>query len=353
VSIGQLSQSERLLTPYHHIDPGFINRRLCFSVFGQPLVQFFNEHRRDGDDHWTRLANDHLLVELVLHACNGSAVPTLGEVLSEEPPRRRLWCSTERLQGNPAVYDGGRLRNRILLPYEFDREVFLEFNASHIVADTGRSEMASENVVSIVAGVHRVTEREVECRPVIMGAPSFDHPANGEVGAHLSWYAWDVFEILPDDIAEFSQLVEVNPSAEEWSAAMAAIPEAHVKLAFSQILGELTRKDWGGEQADHFSAGVRVGSERLTAAFLLKGPATFREMTPEMLGKRADQIYRLASTPAKLLVLQHAHAIGEAVRATLRAFAVSPAHPRRYCLIDGRDTYRILKAYGKLPLEAG
>ena len=30
------------------------------------------------------------------------------------------------------------------------------------------------------------------------------------------------------------------------------------------------------------------------------------------------------------------------------AFAYNPAHIRRYCLIDGKDTYRILKAYGCL-----
>jgi hypothetical protein len=91
-----------------------------------------------------------------------------------------------------------------------------------------------------------------------------------------------------------------------------------------------------------------LGGKRLTAAFLLKGPANFREMTPDMLGRRADQIYRLAQTPANLLVVQHCHQIGEAVRATLRAFAVAPHDPRRYCLMDGHDTYRLLKACGKL-----
>jgi hypothetical protein len=34
------------------------------------------------------------------------------------------------------------------------------------------------------------------------------------------------------------------------------------------------------------------------------------------------------------------------VRKTLRAFAVMPGRARRYCLIDGRDSLRLLNAYG-------
>jgi hypothetical protein len=113
-------------------------------------------------------------------------------------------------------------------------------------------------------------------------------------------------------------------------------------------LGDLPKSDWGGEQHDHFSASLHLQGKRLTAAFVLKGPANFREMTLDLLGKRADQIYRLATSTAPLLVVQHAHDIGEAIRGTVRAFAVSPHHPRRYCLIDGKSTYKVLKAYDKL-----
>jgi hypothetical protein len=66
------------------------------------------------------------------------------------------------------------------------------------------------------------------------------------------------------------------------------------------------------------------------------------------LGKNNDQIYRLAQEPAQLLVVQHCHDILPPVRATLREFAVSPGATRRYCLIDGRDSLRLLAAYDKL-----
>ncbi len=89
-------------------------------------------------------------------------------------------------------------------------------------------------------------------------------------------------------------------------------------------------------------------SSSANPAILSWAYARFREMTPDLLGARADQIYRLQCTPAQLLIVQHCHQIGEAVRAMLRAFVVTPHNPRRYCLIDGKETYRILKAYGEI-----
>jgi hypothetical protein len=66
------------------------------------------------------------------------------------------------------------------------------------------------------------------------------------------------------------------------------------------------------------------------------------------LGKNADQIYRLNCTPCDIMIIQHSHKIGEAVSATVQAFASLSSPKRKYCLIDGRDTFRILKAYDKL-----
>ncbi len=66
------------------------------------------------------------------------------------------------------------------------------------------------------------------------------------------------------------------------------------------------------------------------------------------LGKNNDQIVRLSHEPAEVLFVQHSHEIMSPVRETLRAFCVQPSNPRRYCLIDGRDSLRLLVAYGLL-----
>lgn len=68
-------------------------------------------------------------------------------------------------------------------------------------------------------------------------------------------------------------------------------------------------------------------------------------MTLNHLGKKNNQIIRLAHEPAQILIIQHSHDIGPDVRETLRAFAVQPSNPRRYSLIDGRDSLRLLQAY--------
>ena len=130
---------------------------------------------------------------------------------------------------------------------------------------------------------------------------------------------------------------------------MRSLSEAKVKEAFNSLFSEPTKKDWGGESDDHFSANISVRGQRRTAAFLLKGPAQFREMTLDMCGTRADQIHRMVDSDADISVVQHAHLIGAVVRRTLRALTVRPGcSQRKYCLIDGQATYRILKAHSLL-----
>jgi hypothetical protein len=127
---------------------------------------------------------------------------------------------------------------------------------------------------------------------------------------------------------------------------MKAISEAAFKSCLAELLGDSVEKDWGGEQCDYYSAHLHLKGRRVAAAFLLKGPANFRPMGLNHLGKNNDQIVRLSHAPADILVVQHSHDILPPVRETLRAFAVQPSRPRRYCLIDGRDSLRLLDAYG-------
>ena len=116
------------------------------------------------------------------------------------------------------------------------------------------------------------------------------------------------------------------------------------------LLGEtVIPKDWGGEECDIFSSNLSVDGKRYSAAFLLKGPAKFHEMTLADCGKNADQIYRLFNTPADVFIVQHCHKITPSVRKTVEAFAL--AQYSRSCMftfIDGYDTARILHSNGLL-----
>jgi hypothetical protein len=165
-------------------------------------------------------------------------------------------------------------------------------------------------------------------------------------------------QILPSNVEEhvdtidsFSRVrTEPRPQQADLSV-LRAIPEAAVKAAFGRILGEQsTPKDWGGEKSDLFSAHVVVGGVRKSAAFLFKGPSKATPMTVRHLGANGDQILRLCSEPAELLVIQHCNEVKPEVRELLRVVANQISRPRQYCVIDGYDTLRVLRAYSECGL---
>lgn len=338
------------MNPYHHIDPGFINYRKCYSTFGRKFIELYNKHSNKGSDHLAKLENDHLMVDLALKFCLEKNVKSLGDSLID-PEEGVLISSTDTLEGTKEVYTKKRVRNRVLLPYDYDKEIYLEFGTEHFVADTGRTEQTQKAAISIIGQIRKVDNDTIIIYPLIMGGPTFMHPSNDCLSMdldELELRGLDLYENFAEDIDEFSESRNVeDPPPEEWMKYMRKTSEDSIKKCFCEIISDVPKKDWGGEQDDIFSVSIHLGGKRVPTAFLLKGPSQFREMTPDLLGKHADQIYRLSSTPARLLVVQHCHSIGEAVRAMLRAFSVTPHDPRRYCLIDGKDTYKILKAYGK------
>jgi hypothetical protein len=343
---------ERSKSLYHHIDPGFVNHRLCYNVIGAKGIELFELRRRREDDHWANLANDHLLTNIVLTTLGRDKAPSLGELI-QHPIEGARFSSTEEVLGNPAIYDLDRLTNRIRLRFRHQSRVLLEYDKKKVTSDTLHSELASGGVLSIAGMIKQVRGRSIHVAPIIMGSPWLEHPLNETAGvdlAQLMWLGHNFFELLPGDIDEFSRIEEIPDKIEiaEWHGYMREMPEAEVKKKIAALLNDSVQADWGGEQEDHFSSHLHLSGRRVTASFAFKEPAKFREMTPAMLGKNGDQIYRLAATPAHVLVLQHCHDVGTAVRETLRRFAVAPHNPRHFCVMDGRDTYRLLKAYGML-----
>lgn len=352
MSIADVAPELRTSEAFHHIDMGFVNRRLCLTALGAPGREYYQKNASDSDNHMARLGNDHLLVTMLEDLCEHNGAPTLLEAL-EAGGVRHVFRSTEKLSACPEIYEAERVEHSVELPIEFDKPVVISYHTKHIVSDTGQmtlAEGAGEGYVqSIIGRLHNESDR-YRIEPLVIGAPWFDHPRNGGNCGELMWLGQDFGEILPEDIDQFEAMKGVDvTSAEEWQEAMSKIPERVVKESLASILLEPTKKDWGGETDDHFSGNVSISGRRKSAAFLLKGPTNFREMTLEMMGKRADQIYRLTRTSADIYVVQHSHLIGDAVRGTLRALSIYPGGTKKYCVIDGLATYRIMKAYGKLP----
>ena len=140
---------------------------------------------------------------------------------------------------------------------------------------------AAEGHVNSIVGLLHDRGAAYVIEPMLIGAPWFDHPRNGEDSETLMWHGQDFGEILPEDIEQFSKMKEVEiEQLEDWVTVMRSLSEEQVKNSITRLLREQSKRDWGGEPDDHYSGNVSIGGRRKTAAFMFKGPGTgFREMT--------------------------------------------------------------------------
>jgi hypothetical protein len=210
------------------------------------------------------------------------------------------------------------------------------------VGDTLRLYLYKGTTISLVAQLYEVENDVIIFEPLVMGFPLLLSDSNN-LDFDILWWGNSFFENFVEDFDEFSKVSDIPVPSD--SEPMKFISESAFKKCLAMILGDHTQNDWGGEASDYFTSHLHLKGNRVTGAFLLKGPHNFKPMGLNHLGKNNDQIVRLSHEPAGVLIVQHCHDILPPVRETLRAFAVQPSNPRRYCLIDGRDSLRLLYAY--------
>lgn len=216
------------------------------------------------------------------------------------------------------------------------------FNAARVTSDSSLSNLSRQYHAFVAAFVRDVTQNEVTIRPVVIA----DRGKN--VAGGMSELRNDL-RVWPRSVDAFKDVDFSARLSKEDLRILRDVPEEAVKVALLDILGEPEHmKDWGGEQCDIWTDRITIDGGRHQAAFALKGPAKFHPMTVSDLGKNGDQIARLAHTAADLLVVQHCHTIKPKVIEMLRTYAMKPGHVRRYMALDGYDTLRILKHFGKV-----
>jgi len=129
--------------------------------------------------------------------------------------------------------------------------------------------------------------------------------------------------------------------------------EDSVQTALERILSvPFHKKDWGGELNDLYTANMLINGARHETAFLLKGNG-LRSQTMEIkhCGVNGDQILRLCNSLAKLLMVQFVGRISEAIVSDIDGkvrLACPQGRDAWYCIMDGQDTARVLRAYGDL-----
>jgi hypothetical protein len=217
---------------------------------------------------------------------------------------------------------------------------------SALTSETAWSRLGGHTRLFAFCYIERNDDLEIIARPYVIG----DLHEGLEALTPEAWRSAFYGEVHPSLIDQFGQIQTVFDREKHPPplTGLRDIPERDIKTALVEILGEETvPKDWGGEQSDLFTTNLSVDGRRMSAAFLLKGPARFSEMKMTHLGKNGDQIVRLFQEPADLLVLQHCHKVSTAVRTTMRAFASTTNNLRHFTILDGYDTIRLLQAYGK------
>lgn len=229
--------------------------------------------------------------------------------------------------------------------FDFEQRVVLRLlpNLTHVAPGSpGDLLRGHTGELFIVAVTESVSDAEVVAVPIFIGLRLRDAQ-----GGMFSALHGDSLEVHPDDIEAFARIKDEDIPSRAQLKVLRSIPEEDIKRALAGLVGEPSvPKDWGGERSDLFSSRVTVGGRRLSTAFLFKGPGGgFEPMTFRHLGKNGDQVDRLFTEPADLLVLQHCHEVRAAVRGMMRAYANQLGNPRRYCIIDGYDTVKILRAY--------
>lgn len=154
------------------------------------------------------------------------------------------------------------------------------------------------------------------------------------------------YRLYVSDIESFEKVEDISRKGIELDSPL-DIPEADIKTHIRDIIGEpLDQTDWGGEINDLFTSAVILNGERVDTAFMLKGPSAGRVMQISDAGKRGDQIIRLFESPAKLFVIQSNSKLNDRLIGHIKEQVRK--EEAKYCIIDGTDTYRLLKAYRKL-----
>ena len=149
-----------------------------------------------------------------------------------------------------------------------------------------------------------------------------------------------------DDLDSFSAVTAVKSDA----YIPRAVSEEQFKRGVQAILGELADwKDWGGEFADLVSTRVAYKGKRIGTVFAFKGPGQRGPLVPGKMGKNGDQISRMYMLDGRLFVVQYVGEVKPSINHLMRSLAVAKSaltgDTIYYAVIDGIDSYRVLRAY--------
>lgn len=215
------------------------------------------------------------------------------------------------------------------------------FDPRKLTCSTANVELAGCRSQWVLGHVATACSHAVEIRPIAI-ATLLLAPPPGQ-------WAPDWQRVYPRQVDQW-RFVDWDLAVPDTALAqLKTVPERRVKEALAATIGEpVVPTDWGGEVNDLYTSGLMVDGRQHSAAFLLKGPSRSSPMTIGHLGANGDQMTRLARSPAEVLVVQHCHYVRPEVVEYLQGASSNFRQVRRFMVLDGPDTYRLLAAAGHL-----
>ncbi|WP_146033961.1 hypothetical protein [Nostoc cycadae] len=334
-----------MIEPTLIVDPGFVHHRKIEAIVGKVGTEIINQEvgsiPRQTPDWKKEVAIDHIYSRITLDFCRVNEIKTLQEFLLDECGQ--LFCSIVDILPCAEIYDSNRpiLKCKNIEGVNLKTEFHISSNK--IRSETLKSGLNQGGEFAIIAQHYKKEGNTLIFHPLLIGYP---YLADSKTGS-LLWKKYTGFyQLHLEDFKEF-EAVKEYPLPDSFEK-MRYIKESVFKRCLGMILKESTPKDWGGESSDFFTSHLHLFERRLSAAFLLKGPAKYSPMTLSHLGKNSDQIVRLSKEPADVLIVQHCHDILPPVIETLKVFATQPSQARHYCVMDGRESLRMLKVFNLL-----
>jgi hypothetical protein len=320
----------------------YANQDGLVDVLGIPSSDQARYLAAKGDAQSDTARKQHLLSALLEERLLTDPPPELQRILLHGTPLRGQVVAIDQA----FYFRRERLQRRIIMHAELNTESSWRMQAK---LDPGRFPFSSTHdhlsrrkSVFTIATVIDTDKNVIALRPLFIGQRSWGVRKQASGSSENR-------RIYPQQIDQFRDVDWSTAPGAADIAKMKAMAEADVKDSLAKILGlPFIAKDWGGERSDMVTNNLMVEGVQTSSAWLLKGKSVQRAMRVPDLGKNGDQIERLATDSAEVLVVQHNQEITAAVINLAAAFANDMRNPRRFMIMDGLSTAQVLKHHGLL-----
>ena len=346
----QLDPESRNSSPYLHIEPSYLNIAKCLRIFGSVFKEFYMARTVKEQTELAQIFNNHLLVTYVMDAFRDRKISSLGEVLLN-PNATDLFFSIETLKGSKNLNpDNQRIARNILnSPWAEKRRIYIQYETYNFLSSFEREQFSKTQNLAIACQIDVIKNHYIIAAPLFMGTLTFDHFRNQEESLTFSKFAPLWFETLPFDLLGFQ--VGANVLVPEAETIKAAMVQEGTKKVYYKMLSLLTKKEvskWNFIWPDIALVEAKLLGKSLKAAILNVNLDAKKTLTLSALNHADNALIRLSQTGADLLIIQHSGPIDVKIYKILKTIATPPHNPRRFCLVDGSFSWKILRGAGLL-----